>query len=363
MRYHYFDVRCGGAEERIAVGVEDQVWILWGLGGRANGQEIERRVTLGYLKEHLANTTTLASHRVLLTAWDEPASGEGLTVHRLQEQCPYERKECRYQERGKAGPLCAAAHARDPAQGQTTAAACERCGLPSTDILCDNVVYVETVGVKTDQTALAKRSLVDAQCNIGSEEFGKPGRDAKLCVPGSGSCWVQTYEVAEAVDVGPAVAGFSIAEAIDQVNAAFRSRYGRKLIVLEHARSIEDLAGDCPTDEAFQLKLQVLAGLLEGMDLSGLLTEEQAEDSQGTIDLLARLAARDFSTLPEQHVRTLRNINRLAAGYPRHAKVKNIERAHMELGLSYPLSDYPKAWAIVRETFIQTLRQLALHLG
>jgi len=30
--------------------------------------------------------------------------------------------------------------------------------------------------------------------------------------------------------------------------------------------------------------------------------------------------------------------------------------------LPYPLTDYGKAWAIIRETFIQTLRQIALHL-
>jgi hypothetical protein len=201
-------------------------------------------------------------------------------------------------------------------------------------------VDIKTVGMKLDQTGLVKRSLIDPQCNIESEEFGKPARDAKLCVPGSRNCWVQTYEVEEAVAVGPAVAGFSIAEAIDQVNAAFRSRHSRKLIVLEQARSIE-----------------------EGMDLSGLLTKEQAEGSQGTIDLLARLSTRDFPTLPDHYVRNLRNINKLAAGYPRHPKVKNIERAHDELGLPYPLTDYAKAWAIVRETFIQTLRQVALHLG
>jgi hypothetical protein len=226
------------------------------------------------------------------------------------------------------------------------------------------VVYVETVGVKTDQTALAKRSLVDAQCNIGSEEFGKPGRDAKLCVPGGLSCWSQTYRPEQPVlPMVPGPAQFSIGEAIDQVNAAFQKRYGRKLVQIEHARSIEDLMGECGDDDALQHRFQVLAGLLEGMQLSGMLTDEEAEGSQGTIDLLERLVARDFATLPQQYVRNLRNVNKLAAGYPRHAKVKNMERAHEELGLPYPLTDYAKAWAIVKETFIQTLRQVALHLS
>ncbi|GAG14834.1 unnamed protein product, partial [marine sediment metagenome] len=255
-------------------------------------------------------------------------------------QHPYEWKECKHRRTDEAGPVCAVAHDRDPMHGITTLAACERCGLPSTDILCDNLVYVKTVGAETDQTGLRKRSLVSAQCNVGSEQFAKPAPDAKLCVPGSRNCWVQTYEPEEAV---PAVASgtgqFSVADAIDQVNAAFRSRYGRKLILIEEARSVEDLAGECPTDDSLQHKLQVLAGFLENMPLRGLLTGQEAEGSQGTIDLLERLVARDFATLPQQYVRNLRNVNKLAAGYPRHAKVKNMERAHAELGLPYPLTD------------------------
>ena len=68
------------------------------------------------------------------------------------------------------------------------------------------------------------------------------------------------------------------------------------------------------------------------MALSVLLTEQEAEGSQGSIDLLERLFRRDLPALPEQHLRSLRNINKLSNAYPRHARVKNIERAHSELG-------------------------------
>ena len=127
--------------------------------------------------------------------------------------------------------------------------------------------------------------------------------------------------------------------------------------------AIEDLAGECTTDDVLQHKLQVLAGLLEGMQVSGLLTKEEAEGAQGTIDLLERLFSRDLPGLPDQHLRNLRNINKLANAYPRHPRVQNIERATAELGLAYPMIDYPKAWAIIRETFVQALRQVALHLS
>jgi len=361
--FHYFDVGCPGTEARFAVQFPDSLGRQWGLEGRANADEIQRRAVLGYLKEHLAAIDALtrdSARFVLLTAGEPPKFSDEWAVCQVPEQCPYERKECRFRRRLEAGVTCGVAHSRDPVGGATTTAICERCGLPSTDLLCDNLVYPETVGAGTDAAHVVKRTLSRAACDVASDHFS----EAAQCIPGGANCWVQTYEPEEAqIGVAAQAAQFSVAEAIDQVNAAFRSRYGQKLIVIEEARSIADLAGDCDTDDSLQHKLQVLAGLLEGMQLSGLLTEDEAEGNQGTIDLLERLMARDFATLPQQYVRNLRNVNKLAAGYPRHAKVKNIERAHAELGLPYPVTDYAKAWAIVSETFIQTLRQLALQVG
>lgn len=363
---HLFSVRSGDTEAMLAVEFPDDLGRQWRLESRANADEIQRRAALACLKGHLSGIGALVGQHgrwLLLTAWATPEAHEDRTVYQLPHELPYERKECRFQERGAAGAVCTAAGPADRVQRRTTQALCERCGLPSTDIICDNLVNVETAGFGTDQTPLCKRSLIGAQCDIGSEQFVEPARDAKLCVPGGRDCWVQTYQPEEAAPaVVAGAAQFSIGEAVDQVNAAFRKRYDRKLIVIEQARSMEDLTGECPTDEALQHKLQVLAGLLETMQLSGLLTQQKEEGRQGTIDLLERLVGRDFPTLPDHYVRNLRNINKLAAGYPRHAKVKNIERAHAELGLLYPVADYAKAWAVVRETFIQTLRQVALHL-
>lgn len=364
---HLFYLRSGDTEAMFPVEFPDELGRQWGLAGRPNGDEIQRRAALDCLKRHLPGVGALTGQhgqRLLLTAWDPRDLGDGWTVYKVPKECPYEWKECRYQERGRAGTLCTVAHPTDYMRGLTTRVACEQCGLPSTEILCDNLVCPQTTGYGSDFAGIDKRTLVTAQCDIGKREFDQPAREAASCVPGGRDCWVQTYEPqAPEPPVVPGAAQFSIGEAIDQVNAAFWRRYQRKLIVIEHARSIEDLGGECPTDDSLQHKLQVVASLLRDMNLGGLLPPEEAEGSQGPIDLLERLAARDFAQLPEQHLRNLRNINKLAAGYPRHTKVKNIDRAHTELGLPYPVSDYARAWAIVRETFIQTLRQLALHLG
>lgn len=362
-RRHYFDVRCGATEQRLAVLITQNVRRQWGLDGRPDGDEIERRLTLRYLKGHLADVRALSPnvvHRVLLTAREQADLGDGWTVHQLPEECPYEWKECSHRA-GKQGEYyCSVAEQPDDWAQKTTLAICQDCGLPSTDIVCSNLVHPSTRSSRSIGLPWT-RELWDAHCEHG---HSVDGRSAAQCIAGGRDCWMQTYEPEKpAPPTVPAVPQFSIADAIDQVNTAFRKRYGRRLIEIEHARSIEDLMGECATDEAFQHKLQVTAGLLEGMQLLGLLTDEEAEGSQGTIDLLARLSTRDFATLPGHYVRNLRNVNKLAAGYPRHAKVKNIERAHAELGLPYPVSDYARAWGIVRETFIQSLRQLALHLG
>jgi hypothetical protein len=358
--FYYFDVSSGEAPTGVEVAVGESVGDLWENSG-ANRSETEWRVALGYLRRHLPNVVAQALRGVFLTAQEGLDVGDSWIVDKVPERSPYEWKECRYQGSSGTDMLCKAHHPEDGMKGMTTRAACRGCDLPSTDILCHNLVYPLTLPSGMDSLGLASRKVVDAQCDVRSREFDRqPG----LCVPGGRRCWVQTYAPEEpALVPGGTGDKFSVGDAIDLVNMAFRKRYGRRLIQIEHARSIEDLMSECATDEALQLKLQVLAGLLEGIDLSALLTEEDAEGSQGSIDLLERLFKRDLPRLPEQHLRNLRSINRLANAYPRHPRVKNIERAHTELGLPYPLTDYAKAWAIARETFVQTLRQIALHLS
>jgi hypothetical protein len=362
MRYHYFDVRCGGAEERIAVGVEDQVWILWGLGGRANGQEIERRVTLRYLKEHLANTTTLASHRVLLTAWDEPASGEGLTVHRLPEESPYEWKECRFRKRRAAGPVCIAAGPADRVLWRTTQALCEHCGLPSTDILCDNLVNIETVGMETDQTGLLKRSLIDPQCNIGSEKFGKPDRDAKLCVPGGRSCWVQTYkppEPAAAVETSERNLPAEVLDMVDTLNVIFRDQFDAELFRLKQFRTGRVLMEPCATEEGFAHKLQVLGDLIDLINSKELGEAQGVTSERGSVNWLAAFLGKVAQSDAAAVVQTLRDIRAVRNQVAAHsAAAGDFVDACARLRIDLPITDWEAAWAQVLSAFLDALRSL-----
>jgi len=314
-----FVVTSGEHEVIIRVWLTFSLLGAWGIGGRCGAEIVTPRAALSCLKDHLEVTSALRNHEITMTAGDVTELGDERTIRPGPKQNPYQWKECLYQERTKAGLVCGARHDQDQLKGLTTRAACRECDLPSTDVLCRNLMYPRTLPSGMDGLGLASRKVVDAQCDIRSAEFDRqPG----LCVPGGHACWVQTHIAEEAPLAGGGTGPqFSVGEAIDQLNMAFRTRYGRKLIHIEHARSIEDLMSECPTDDAFQLKLQVLAGLLESMDLSGLVTEQETKDSQGTMDLLECLFKRDLPKLPGQHLRNLRSVNKLSNAYPRHPRV------------------------------------------
>lgn len=270
--FYYFDVRCPGTEARFAVEFPDSLGRQWGLEGRANADEIQRRAVLGYLKEHLAAIEALTrdpARLVLLTAGEPPKFSDEWAVCQVPEECLYERKECKHQHIRAGERLCGTAREGDRVGGRTTLALCEACGLPSTDILCDNLVNAETAGFGTDQTPVRKRSLIGAQCDIGSEQFVEAARDAKLCVPGGRNCWVQTYEPQEPGVGGGAGDRNLPAEALDMVdtlNLMFRNQFGTDLFRLRQFRTGRVLMAPCTTEAELAQKLQVLADLIDLMN-------------------------------------------------------------------------------------------------
>jgi len=357
--FHFFDVRCGGAEERIAVGLADHGRARWRLGERPNAQEIESRTILFHLREHLTSVKALTPHRILLTAWDRPDLGEGWTVHQLPEECPYGWKECRYQELGKQGPLCAVAHPRDPFRGRTTDAACALCGLPSTDVLCDNLVYPETVSAGVDQTGLTKRTLVGAQCNIGSEQFAEPARDAKLCVPGGRDCWFQTYTPDQKAEAAERDLAAEALEMIDTLNIIFRDQFDIELFRLKQFRTGRVLLGPCATEEAFAHKLQVLGDLIDLMNSKELGETQGATSDPGSINWLAAFlgkAGQGDSGPVIQRLRDIKTVRKQVAAHS--AATDDFRDACARLSIALPITDWEGAWGQVLSAFLDALRKL-----
>ncbi len=356
--FHYFDVRCGGAEERIAVGLSDQVRRRWGLDGRANGKEIEHRLILRYLKEHLAGITALASHRLLLTLWEGPASREGWTVHQLPEECPYEWKECSYRA-GKQGEYhCSAAGQGDDWGGRTTLAICEACGLPSTDIACCNLVHPSTRSLRGTGVP-PTRQLWDVQC-----ELGHPLREASAgqCVPGGRDCWVQTYEPeqpAQAAETGERNLPAEALDMVDTLNTIFRDQFDAELFRLKQFRTGRVLMGPCATEADLAHKLQTLGDLIDLMNSKELGEAQGVTSESGSVNWLAAFLRKVAHGDPALTIQTLRDIRTLRKHLAAHsAAADDFVDACGRLDIALPMTDWEGTWHRVLSAFLEALRRL-----
>lgn len=356
--FHHFDVRCGDTEARLAVGVTDKVWWEWDI----DRQEVEHRLALRHLKGHLASLSALSPHEVryvLLTVGEPPDVGPEWTARQLPEKSPYEWKECRFQQRHETDMTCRVAHRGDPMGGATTTAICEKCGLPSTDLLCDKLVHLETVGVGTDAPNVVKRTLsTRAACDVGNPHFS----GAAECIPGGVSCWVQTYEPQRpAVGAEPGERDLA-AEALDMVdtlNIIFRDQFDLELFRLKQFRTGRVLMGPCPTEEGFVLKLQVLADLIDLLNSKQLGEAQGATSQPGSVNWLAAFLGKVAQGEPAPVIQTLRDIRTVRKQVAAHSAAANdFINASARLGIDLPIRDWQDAWRQVLSAFLDALRRL-----
>ena len=311
-----------------------------------------------YLKDHLASITVLAPNGIGLTAREEPERGEERTVYRVSEDRPYEPKECRYQERGKAGPTCGVAHPRDSLEGRTTVAACEECGLPSTDILCDNLVYPVTTGAGTFGPGRLERSLVGAQCNIASEEFVKAGRHAELCVPGGLGCWVQAHTPDQQAEAERNLATEAL-DLVDTLNIICRDQFGAELFRLKQFRTGRVLLGPCATEEAFAHKLQVLGDLIDLMNSKELGEAQGVTAKPGSVNWLGAFLSKVGQGDAGSIIQSLRDIKTVRQQIAAHsAAAGDFSDACARLGIALPIADWERAWGQILSAFLDALRKL-----
>ena len=356
--FYYFDVQSGGAQERIAVGLSDEVRRRWGLDARANGKEIERRLILGYLKEHLANTTTLAFHRVLMTLWEGPTRGESLTVHRLPEELPYEWKECEHRLGKQGDHHCSAAEEGDGWGGRTTLANCEDCALPSTDIACSNLVHPSTRSSRSMGQPWT-RELWDAHCELG---HGVSERSAAECVPGGCDCWVQTYEPPEpaaAMETGERNLPAEALDMVDTLNTIFRDQFDADLFRLKQFRTGRVLMAPCVTEADFVHKLQTLGDLIDLMNSKELGEAQGVTSEAGSVNWLAAFLEKVAQGDAAAVVQTLRDIRTVRNQVAAHsAAADDFVDACARLHIALPITDWEGAWGEVLSAFLDALRRL-----
>ncbi len=150
-----------------------------------------------------------------------------------------------------------------------------------------------------------------------------------------------------------------LAAALDYLSLGWKDRFGAPLVRLPNAERITRLAFDAHTDAEFDSRLSALREILKGLDVGG------QPGGAGQIpaflkdklspDLETALRIKDaVDTL--QAVKHARDAAQHADAAPRAA------RELWRLGLSYPITDYSRAWRSVSAYVIDALRVLREEL-
>jgi hypothetical protein len=358
---HVFFVRSGDGEAILAVEFPDNLGRQWGLAGRANGDEIQRRAALACLKEHLSATGTLAGQhgrKLLLTACELPRMPVEWSVCQVPKDCPYERKECKHRSGKQGGYRCSAAEEGDGWGGRTTLSNCEACGLPSTDIACSNLVHPSTLSSQAFGRPWT-RELWDAHCEVGN---AVDGRSAAECVPGGRDCWIHTYqpeEAAQGVEPGERNLAAEALDMADTLNIIFRNQFGAELFTVKQFRTGRVLMGLCATEADLAYKLQNLGDLIDLMNSKELGEAQGVTAEAGSVNWLAALLNKVGQGDPAPVIRTLRDIRTLRKQLAAHsAATDHFVEACGRLGIDLPIADCEGAWYRVLTAFLEALRRL-----
>jgi len=358
---HLFYLRSGDTEAMFPVEFPDELGRQWGLGGRPNGDEIQRRAALDCLKRHLPGVGALTGqhgHRLLLTAWEPPHMPDDWTVYQVPKDCPYERKECRHRA-GKQGEYyCSVAEEADGWGRKTTLAICEDCAFPSTDIACSNLVHPSTRSSRSIGLPWT-RQLWDAHCEHG---HSVDGGSAAECIPGGRDCWMQSYQPQEAAvraETGRANLATETLDTIDTLNIIFRNQFGAELFTVKQFRTGRVLMGPCATEADLAHKLQSLGDLIDLMNSKELGEAQGVKAEPGSVNWLAALLERVGQSDPAPVIRTLRDIRTLRKQLAAHsAAADHFVEACGRLGIDLPIADCEGAWYRVLTAFLEALRRL-----
>ena len=246
-------------------------------------------------------------------------------------------KECAYQASEATGLRCTAAHLRDRAGGVTTAAICQACELPSTDILCDELVY-PVITSNEEASQMTARHFVDSKCNVGSAEF----KGGSGCVPQGYSCWRKTIAVAEA---GVSDPPGSLLSRIDHINTLFHGKFGTSLFKLQKVETILTLRESTRGKDAFKSKLQALGRLIEhmaGYDLAigvGATPTDKASIN-GLSAFLTKVGVADVMKI----IQPIRDIMTVRVDWSHDVTRQDVVSACARLGIPLPIVDYDNAW-------------------
>lgn len=339
-----FTVTVGGKDTRVDILFTYPLLASWGIKDIRAAHPLPSRVTITRIIEMLRSALIPSDSRI----------EEVLSPQNCPQERPYEWKECRFQKQDTAGLICSVAHERDRAKGLTTKSLCEDCGLPSTDILCENLVFPVTVGDEANGDRLKSRKLVSARCNIDSSEF----QGAAGCIPGGYSCWSRTVAIPVSEEAVASDMAMELLNLVDLMNLMFKDQFNQELFRITRTRTVRALAEHCPDENTLVSRLQAIGDLIDLMASKNLAEGAGVTADPGSINQLEGFLLNLGAPGYEPVIQTFRDVKTIRTQYSHTGATKNFVDACVRLGIPLPIRDYQAAWDAVLSAMVKALRDL-----
>jgi len=145
----------------------------------------------------------------------------------------------------------------------------------------------------------------------------------------------------------------------DLINAIIYNSNKVKLLELDQERNLFEFFKGAKTNEDFSHRIASLGALVGKLNKKFLKEITEYEGSElGTIGLL-KLLVEKYDPSKISITEILRQINRLRQGYPIHSdKATGVIEAHEYFKIDYPITDFEKAWSILLEQYLHSLKEL-----
>ena len=151
---------------------------------------------------------------------------------------------------------------------------------------------------------------------------------------------------------------FDIVDARDFINSLMKQKYHFKLFEIQEERAIVDMYLPCEDKDTFRSRILALANLISWVNMDGVQNKLQKSlKGNGPIDYLDGFLEQYYPKYNKQIITTLRNINRLSWGYPRHRDSAEVIRAYSTLDIPWPVSDYKIAWEKILNIYSKVLNE------
>lgn len=142
----------------------------------------------------------------------------------------------------------------------------------------------------------------------------------------------------------------ALVKAVDYLDAVWRARFGKPLLVLHSAERTAKLASDADDSDAFDSRLTALADLLahlQVIDVSVGAPGDTHPLSRLAVFLPPRLSGANAARI-EAALNTLRLVKDIRNGMQHANASAGAASALVELGIDYPVVDWQRAWNIIR---------------